>query len=104
MTIPQPFHEQFCLVECHTACLMPMGSYTVQEHHKAWMHDAMNKLDGEAVEKEVAGNVRTMHKTGRAFAQRGLQAYGTNCETIKAEIEEFQKVVPLLVVSSCTYM
>lgn len=61
----------------------------------------MSKLDGEAVEKEVAGNVRTMHKTGKAFAQRGLQAYATNCDTMKAEIEEFQKVVPLLVVS-CT--
>ncbi len=81
---------------------MLMGYCTAQEHHKAWMHDAMNKLDGEAVEKEVASNVRTMHKTGRAFAQRGLQAYANNCETIKAEIEEFQKVVPLLVVSSCT--
>ena len=63
------------------------------------MHDPMNKLDGEAVEKEVASNVRTMHKTGKAFAQRGLQAYATNCDTIKTEIEEFQKVVPLLVVS-----
>ena len=72
---------------------------TVQENHRAWMHDSMNKLDGEAVEKEVASNVRTMHKTGKAFAQRGLQAYATNCDTIKAEIEEFQKVVPLLVVS-----
>lgn len=60
----------------------------------------MNKLDGEAVEKEVANNVRTMHKTGKAFAQRGLQAYATNCDTIKAEIEDFQTVVPLLVVSS----
>ncbi|KAL0019092.1 hypothetical protein WJX77_000912 [Trebouxia sp. C0004] len=68
-----------------------------KEHHKAWTHDAMNKLDGEAVEKEVASNVRTMHKTGKAFAQRGLQAYATNCETIKAEIEDFQKAVPLLV-------
>ena len=58
----------------------------------------MSKLDGEEVEKEVAGNVRTMHKTGKAFAQRGLQAYASNCDTIKAEIEEFQKVVPLLVV------
>ena len=64
------------------------------------MHDAMSKLDGEAVEKEVASNVRTMHKTGKAFAQRGLQAYASNCDTIKGEIEEFQKVVPLLVVST----
>ena len=71
----------------------------VQEHHKSWMHDPMNKLDGEAVEKEVASNVRTMHKTGKAFAQRGLQAYAANCDSIKADIEEFQKVVPLLVVS-----
>lgn len=60
----------------------------------------MNKLDGEAVEKEVAASVRTMHKTGKAFAQRGLQAYATNCDKIKGEIEEFQKVVPLLVVCS----
>lgn len=63
------------------------------------MHDPMNKLDGEAVEKEVASSVRTMHKTGKAFAQRGLQAYAANCDSIKADIEEFQKVVPLLVVS-----
>lgn len=68
-----------------------------------WLHDALNKLDGEAVEKEVASNVRTMHKTGKAFAQRGMQAYATNCETIKAEIEEFQKVVPLLVVRCHPY-
>lgn len=74
------------------------------------MYDAMSKLDGEPVEKEVAGNVRSMHKTGKAFAQRGLQAYAANCDAIKAEIEEFQKVVPLLVVSTtsqadiCTYL
>lgn len=72
--------------------------YVAQEHRRAWLHDAMHKLDGEAVEKEVANNVRTMHKTGKAFAQRGLQAYATNCNTVKGEIEEFQKVVPLLVV------
>jgi hypothetical protein len=95
-------HHPLTLLECDAACLMLMGYCTAQEHHEAWMHDAMNKLDGEAVEKEVASNVRTMHKTGKAFAQRGLQAYATNCETIKTEIEEFQKVVPLLVVSSCT--
>lgn len=83
------------------AALIPdKKQVAAQEHHKTWMYDAMSKLDGEAVEKEVAGNVRTMHKTGKAFAQRGLQAYATNCETIKAEIEEFQKVVPLLVVSA----
>ena len=75
----------------------------MQEHHNAWLHDAMNKLDGEAVEKEVASNVRTMHKTGKAFAQRGLTAYATNCDTVKAEIEDFQKVVPLLVVGSLCY-
>lgn len=58
----------------------------------------MHKLDGEAVEKEVANNVRTMHKTAKAFAQRGLQAYASNCTVVKEQIEEFQKVVPLLVV------
>ena len=66
----------------------------------------MHKLDGEDVEKEVANSVRTMHKTGKAFAQRGLQAYATNCNSVKGEIEEFQKVVPLLVVrhQTCTCM
>ena len=64
-----------------------------------WLHEAMNKLNGEAVEKEVAASIRTMHKTGRAFAQRGMQTYAGNCDTIKAEIEQFQKTVPLLVVS-----
>ena len=77
--------------------------YLCQEHHRAWLHDPMLKLDGEAVEKEVASNVRTMHKTGKAFAQRGLQAYATNCNSIKGEIEEFQKVVPLLVVGHCNF-
>ena len=77
--------------------------YMCQEHRRAWLHDPMNKLDGEAVEKEVASNVRTMHKTGKAFAQRGLQAYATNCNSVKGEIEEFQKVVPLLVVRSCNF-
>ena len=63
-----------------------------------WLHEAMNKLNGEAVEKEVAASIRTMHKTGKAFAQRGMQTYAGNCDTIKAEIEQFQKTVPLLVV------
>ena len=60
----------------------------------------MNKLNGEAVEKEVAASVRTMHKTGKAFAQRGMQTYAFNCDVIKVEIEDFQKLVPLLVVGS----
>ena len=81
-----------------------MFAVYAQEHQRVWLNDAMNKLNGEAVEKEVAASIRTMHKTGKAFAQRGMQTYAGNCETIKAEIEQFQKTVPLLVVSSSFWM
>ena len=62
------------------------------------MEDSWEKLAGDAVEKEVAASARAMHKCLKTFTQRGLTACAANCEAMQADIAEFQRVVPLVVV------
>ena len=62
------------------------------------MEDSWEKLAGDSVEKEVAASARAMHKCLKTFTQRGLTACAANCEAMQADIAEFQRVVPLVVV------
>ncbi|KAK9803422.1 hypothetical protein WJX72_010826 [[Myrmecia] bisecta] len=69
---------------------------TWKERQHSWLYDPLDKMVGEAVEKEVAAALRTLAKTGKVLTQRGLLQPAANCEAIRAEIEDFQKLVPLV--------
>eukprot|EP00803_Ostreobium_quekettii_P000129 evm.model.scf_11.8 EVM.evm.TU.scf_11.8 scf_11:53077-59131(+) len=60
------------------------------------MHGEWEKLNGEAVEKDVANAYKIMYKVGRAFAQKDLSICSQNADAIKREVEEFKKLVPLV--------
>ncbi|EFJ44217.1 dynein heavy chain 2, partial [Volvox carteri f. nagariensis] len=64
--------------------------------HKSWMHDSWEKLHGETVEREVNNAYKVLYKTGKVYAQRGMDKYAENCETVRAEVEAFKKFVPLV--------
>jgi dynein heavy chain len=40
-----------------------------------------------------------LYKTGKIFAQRGLDKCAENCENIRREVESFKVFVPLVQVS-----
>ena len=67
-----------------------------QASQQQWLHGAWEALDGEAVEKEVAAAHKAVFKAGRAFAQRGAAQLAANCDAVRADIEAFKGVVPLV--------
>ena len=50
------------------------------------MGDSWNKLDGDAVEKEVLMVFKVMTKTSKVLANRELPACSENCLSIKEEV------------------
>ena len=54
--------------------------------HASWMGDSWNKLDGDAVEKEVLTVFKVMTKTSKVLANRELPACSENCLGIKEEV------------------
>ena len=60
-----------------------------------WNDGPFINLDPEEMEKELGNAGRTMHKLVKAFAGReGLEEISV---TVKAEIEEFMPVMPLVI-------
>lgn len=63
---------------------------------REWADAALEKLNGEQVEKEVSTAYKVMSKSAKYFATRGLDKVASNCEAVKAEAEEFKRSVPLV--------
>lgn len=63
---------------------------------QSWMKDSWTKLDAEAVERDVTNAFKVMFKMGKVFNNRGLEQQAANCETIRREVEQFKKFVPLV--------
>lgn len=69
---------------------------TPQAHQQEWLHGSWDALDGEVVEKDVATAHKTVYKAGRAFNNRGATQLAANCDAVRANIEEFRNMVPLV--------
>ena len=61
-----------------------------------WMTGIFIKLDPEEVDKSVNMSVKSLHKTAKAFTNKGLDKCAENCNTTKAKIEDFMKYVPMI--------
>lgn len=83
-----------CLLAAHYIhvwlCCLP------QAHQQEWLHGSWEALDGEAVEKDVAVAHKAVYKAGRAFSNRGATQLAANCDAVRASIEEFKAMVPLV--------
>jgi dynein heavy chain, axonemal len=60
------------------------------------MNDSWEKLDSEAVEREVGNAYKVMYKIGKVFGTHGLDKIADNCETVRHQVESFKKFVPLV--------
>lgn len=67
-----------------------------RKNHAEWMDGSWEKLDGEMVEREVNNAYKVLYKQGKTFAMRALDKCAENCETVRTEVEEFKKFVPLV--------
>lgn len=81
----------------------------LQANHKSWMSDSFDKLDGEAVEKDVTTAHKVLYKMGKVFATRRLDQMAANAESLRQEVEEFKTLVPLVQVccqpiTCCTHI
>lgn len=63
------------------------------------MHGKWDDLNGESVEREVTNAYKTLYKTSKVFAQRNLSKYSENADTVRQEVEDFKKFIPLVQVS-----
>ena len=64
---------------------------------KEWKSEPFATLNAEEVEKDVGTAYKVMFKMGKAFNMRNMPACAANCETVRNELEDFQKYLPLLV-------
>ncbi|KAG1679690.1 hypothetical protein FOA52_006209 [Chlamydomonas sp. UWO 241] len=69
---------------------------TWKKNVAAWMDGSWEKLDGEAVERDVNNAFKVLYKQGKVFSTRGLDKCSENCEAIRTEVEDFKKFVPLV--------
>ena len=67
---------------------------------KQWQNDWMNgsflKLDPGQVEKDVNLALKVLYKTSKLFTQQSLEKCSENCETVRSQIEDFMKYVPII--------
>ena len=63
---------------------------------KSWMSDAFNTLDGEGMEKDVGNAFKVMFKMGKQFTLRDMPLCASNCESVRNELEDFKKYLPLV--------
>ena len=66
-----------------------------QTNKNRWWTEPFTELDAENMEATVSDAFKVMFKMGKAFTTRKLPQNAANCEAIRAELDEFQKFVPL---------
>ncbi|KAF8071068.1 Dnah1 [Scenedesmus sp. PABB004] len=79
-----------------TLTAVPGAGRRDQANHASWMSGPLEALDGEAVERDVGAAFKTLFKMGKVFASRGLEQMAANADAVRAEVEEFRALVPLV--------
>ena len=60
-----------------------------------WTECPFAELDATEMEQKVADAFKVMFKMGKQFVSKKLPTYAANCETIRLELDAFQKYIPL---------
>jgi dynein heavy chain len=63
---------------------------------KSWMTDPFMNLDAEGMDKDVGNAFKVMFKMGKQFTLRDMPTCASNCESVRAELEDFKKYLPLI--------
>ena len=63
-------------------------------NHESWMHDPLNVIDPEQVEKVVNDSYKLMHKCTRQF--NDIPSCQGSAQQVKDWIEEFKPFIPLI--------
>ncbi|PHJ26108.1 dynein heavy chain axonemal protein, partial [Cystoisospora suis] len=62
-----------------------------------WIDGPFEKIDAAAMEKQVYGGIKLMHKVTRALREREIEGVLNRAETVLSELEEFGPLVPVIV-------